>query len=122
MAIDWVCGLMLVLSGILMMAVGKMRFTPIMFILMGFLSILICQDPSIQVYIAAGVMFIVLGLFAVFRKESRILPAIMLIIYGVSCFFAGSGVLSGVLNLIPALIAVYLAFAVFSQSKNLKLI
>ncbi len=121
-ATDYVGGFFLILTGILLFAVGKMRFTPVMFILTGFLAV-ISVYVSGPLYYVVGAMFIVLGLFAILRKESRILPAVMLIIYGCTYFFtpaageAGLPVVSIILNLIPALIAVYLAFAVFSQRK-----
>jgi len=59
------------------------------------------------------------------RKESRILPGIMLIVYGCTMFFTAfangamvsAPIVSAVLNGIPALIAIYLAFVVYSQRK-----
>ncbi len=124
---DSICGMMLISSGILLFAVGKMRFTPIMFILMGFLT-LISQLLTGPLFYVVGAMFIVLGLFALLRNESRILPGIMLILYGVTYFVgavtigsAAVPVVSGVLNLIVTVISVYLAFAVFSQNKRLPL-
>ncbi len=122
-ALDAVCSPMLIFVGVLLWAVGQMRFTPVMFILLGFIGC-IGQFMTGPLFYIAGVMFIVIGLFAVLRTESRILPAIMLIIYGCVFFITAAvtgttslPVLAGVLNLIPALIAVYLAFAVFSQRK-----
>ncbi len=127
LAADAICGMMLISSGILLFAVGKMRFTPIMFILMGFLT-LISQLLTGPLFYVVGAMFIVLGLFALLRNESRILPGIMLILYGVTYFVgavtigsAAVPVVSGVLNLIVTVISVYLAFAVFSQNKRLPL-
>ncbi len=123
LVIDSLCGAMLIFTGVLLWAVGKMRFTPVMFILMGFLQI-IGVMVSGPLYAVIGAMFIVLGLFAVLRTESRILPALMLIIYGCTYFITpliiGVGanlIVSGVLNLIVALITVYMAFAVFMQKK-----
>ncbi len=123
LVLDAVCGAMLIFSGVLLWAVGKMRFTPVMFILMGFLSY-IGQFMTGPLYYVIGGMFIILGLFAVLRTESRILPALMLIIYGCVFFITATVTgttslpgLAGLLNLIPCLISVYLAVAVFSQRK-----
>ncbi|HJJ31846.1 MAG TPA: hypothetical protein O0X25_00005 [Methanocorpusculum sp.] len=74
-------------------------------------------------FIGCGILFIIIGLFAMLRKESRILPGIMLIVYGCSCFFTAYiggnfPVVSAILNAVPCLIAIYLAFVVYSQ-KNL---
>ena len=73
---------------------------------------------------ATGVLLIVTGLFAMLRKESRILPGLMIIIYGASYFISAiiggaavSPVASILLNIIPAAIAFYLAVATISQRK-----
>lgn len=126
-ALDIVCGSMLIVSGVLLFAVAKMRFTPVMFILLGFL-IMVATQVSWPATYGVGIMIIILGLFAMLRTESRILPGLMLILYGLTGFTSGffSGgvgmpIVQGIMNLIPCLIAVYLAFAVFSQSNKLKL-
>lgn len=123
LALDIICGFMLIFLGILLWACGKMRFTPIMFMLTGFL-IFIGQFLTGELFYGVGVMFIVIGLFAILRKESRILPGIMLISYGcvyfITVFITGAAsfpILAGILNLIPCLISVYIAFAIFSQKK-----
>ncbi|MDO5844320.1 MAG: hypothetical protein Q4Q53_04135, partial [Methanocorpusculum sp.] len=126
LALDSVVGFMLIVTGILLFAVGKMRFTPVMFIIMGFVTITATNLGNQYVYVPLGIALIILGIIALLRTESRILPAVMLVVYGFTfeTFSLGLGdipILQGVLNLIPCLIAVYLAFAVFSQSKKLKL-
>jgi len=73
-------------------------------------------------FIGIGILMIVLGLFAMLRKESRILPGIMLIVSGCTWFFSefnggNASVASFILNAIPCLIAIYLAFVVYSQRK-----
>lgn len=122
-AVESICSLMLIFSGVLLWAVGKMRFTPVMFILIGFLSY-VDQFMTGYLFFVVGGLYIVLGLFAILRKESRIIPALMLIIYGFVFFItvmvtgtAPIPILGGLLNLIPSIIAIYLAFAVFSQRK-----
>lgn len=121
--IDALAGMMMILSGILLLAIGKMKFTSVMFMLAGLL-VFITQFLAGPLTIAFAIMFIVLGLFAILRKESRILPGIMFIIYGLTGLFSVLGsnmatipVVSIVLNLVVALIAVYIAFAVFTQKK-----
>lgn len=71
-----------------------MRFTPVMFVLIGYTELL---SPSCNgmMYLPPMVLLVMIGVLAVLRSESRLLPA---------------------------LIALYHAFAVFSQSKKLPLI
>ncbi len=122
-SIEGAIGILLIFIGILLFVIGKMRFTPVMFILTGTVTFIdsLSTGPVLYVF---GAFFILLGLFAILRKESRILPGIMLIVYGGAFFIsvAVSGiaeipVLSIILNLIPALIALYLAVATLSQRK-----
>lgn len=122
-SIGCVSGGILVVLGILMLAIAKMRFTPVMFMLMGFMMLLM---PYIQFKMTwiAGLGFILIALFAFLRTESRILPAIMLLVQGVVFVlmtFCSVPVLFAVLDFAAAVIAVYIAFAVFSQSKRLPL-
>ena len=121
-ALDGIYALLMVLIGVLLFAVAKMRFTPVMFLLAGaLLAVSSVIGDSFEFII--GILFIVLGLFAVLRTESRILPGLMFIIYGISYFIvpvaAGAGitVLAVIVNGLPALIALYLAVATFSQKK-----
>ena len=119
---DGVYALLMILVGILLFAVAKMRFTPVMFLLAGaLLAVSSVIGDSFEFII--GILFIVLGLFAVLRTESRILPGLMFVIYGISYFIvpvaAGAGItiLAVLVNGLPALIALYLAVATFSQKK-----
>ncbi|HJJ39440.1 MAG TPA: hypothetical protein O0X42_04805, partial [Methanocorpusculum sp.] len=122
--IELLCGILMIFVAILLFAVAKMRFTPVMFLLAALIGILSMYSSG-AMFIGLGILMIVVGLFAMLRKESRILPGIMLIIYGCTWFFsayvAGTSisapVVSILLNGIPALIAIYLAFAVYSQRK-----
>ena len=119
---DGVYALLMILVGILLFAVAKMRFTPVMFLLAGaLLAVSSVIGDSFEFIL--GILFIVLGIFAVLRTESRILPGLMFIIYGISYFIgpvavgAGITVLAVIVNGLPALIALYLAVATFSQKK-----
>ncbi|HJJ31761.1 MAG TPA: hypothetical protein O0X97_05905 [Methanocorpusculum sp.] len=119
--IEHLCGILMIFVAILLFAVGKMRFTPVMFLLLGLTGILAMYSTG-SMFIGLGILYIVIGLFAMLRKESRILPGIMLIIYGCTGFFTAfaggnSPVASIILNAIPCLIAIYLAFVVYSQRK-----
>ena len=121
-ALDGVYALLMILIGILLFAVAKMRFTPVMFLLAGaLLAVSSVIGDSFEFIL--GILFIVLGIFAVLRTESRILPGLMFIIYGISYFIgpvavgAGITVLAVIVNGLPALIALYLAVATFSQKK-----
>ena len=121
-ALDGVYAILMILIGILLFAVAKMRFTPVMFLLAGaLLAVSSVIGDSFEFII--GILFIVLGIFAVLRTESRILPGLMFVIYGISYFIvpvaAGAGItiLAVLVNGLPALIALYLAVATFSQKK-----
>ena len=121
-ALDGVYAILMILVGILLFAVAKMRFTPVMFMLVGaLLAVSSVIGDSFEFIL--GILFIVLGIFAVLRTESRILPGLMFIIYGISYFIgpvavgAGITILAVIVNGLPALIALYLAVATFSQKK-----
>ena len=121
-ALDGVYAILMILIGILLFAVAKMRFTPVMFLLAGaLLAVSSVIGDSFEFIL--GILFIVLGIFAVLRTESRILPGLMFVIYGISYFIspvavgAGITVLAVIVNGLPALIALYLAVATFSQKK-----
>ena len=121
-ALESVYAILLILIGILLFAVAKMRFTPVMFLLAGTLLALSSVIGDSFEFII-GILFIVLGIFAVLRTESRILLGLMFVIYGISYFIApvvaGAGItiLAVIVNGLPALIALYLAVATFSQKK-----
>ena len=121
-ALDGVYAILMILVGILLFAVAKMRFTPVMFMLVGAL-LAVSSVIGDNFEFILGILFIVLGIFAVLRTESRILPGLMFIIYGISYFIgpvavgAGITVLAVIVNGLPALIALYLAVATFSQKK-----
>ena len=121
-ALDGVYAILMILVGILLFAVAKMRFTPVMFLLAGaLLAVSSVIGDSFEFIL--GILFIVLGIFAVLRTESRILPGLMFVIYGISYFIgpvaigAGITILAVIVNGLPALIALYLAVATFSQKK-----
>ncbi len=120
--INIVVAVLMIFIAVLLFAVAKMRFTPVMFLLIAIGDLLAMLSTG-AMFIGCGILFIIIGLFAMLRKESRILPGIMLIVYGCSGFFtAYTGgnfpVVSAILNAVPCLIAIYLAFVVYSQ-KNL---
>ncbi|MDO5847605.1 MAG: hypothetical protein Q4Q20_04840 [Methanocorpusculum sp.] len=116
-----VAAVLLIFIAVLLFAVGKMRFTPIMFLSMGLLDLLGMYSSGAML-IGVGILWIIIGVFAMLRKESRILPGIMLVVYGCTYFFTAYGggnmpVVSVILNGLPCLIAIYLAFVVYSQKK-----
>ena len=121
--INLVAAVLMVVVSVLLLTVGKMRFTPVMFMLAGLLTVVSLYVSGTMMLVGMGILFIIVGIFAVLRKESRLLPGIMLIVYGCTGFFSvhGNGtvtpVVSFILNTIPCLIAIYLAFVVYSQKK-----
>jgi len=124
-AVELLAGIMLIIIGILLFAIAKMRFTPMVFVLVGSIFA-IAPMLTGAIIIGLGAVFIVLGIFALLRKESRVLLALFLIIYGLTFFISVAitgnyslGIFHAILNLIPCLVALYLGFAVFAQKKNL---
>ncbi|HJJ39182.1 MAG TPA: hypothetical protein O0X42_03495 [Methanocorpusculum sp.] len=118
---ELLCGILMMYVAVMLFAVAKMRFTPVMFFLVGAASLASIYCTGLM-FIGLAVFYIVLGLFAMLRKDSRILPGLMLIIYGCTCFFTAYAginmpVVSLILNAVPCAIAIYLAFAVYSQKK-----
>ena len=126
-ALEQTIGSMLIFVGVLLWAVGKMKFTPFMFIIMGIPALLGSQVAAVEMLYPFALMIIFIGVMAVLRSDARVLPAIMFILSGTSILLfiiLGSShiaPLQGLLNIIQALIAVYLAFAVFNQNKKLPL-
>ena len=119
--VEFLGSALLIYTAIMLFAVGKMRFTPVMFLLLALVNFLVLFSSG-PMFIGTCILMIIIGIFAMLRKESRILPGIMLIIYGCTDLFtafAGGNmpVVSVILNGIPCLIAIYLAFAVYSQKK-----
>ncbi|HJJ31185.1 MAG TPA: hypothetical protein O0X97_02935 [Methanocorpusculum sp.] len=115
------CGVLMMYVAVMLFAVAKMRFTPVMFFLIGVACLATIYSTGLM-FIGIAVFYIVLGLVAILRKDSRILPGIMLIVYGCSCFFSAHAGINApaaslVLNAVPCAIAIYLAFAVYSQKK-----
>jgi len=116
---------LMVFIAILLLAVGKMRFTPIMFMLLGLCCIAEYCISDTAMFYGMGIAECILGIFAILRKESRILPGIMIIFFSSTCFLSlvsvssspGYMLASAILNLIPCMIAIYLAFVVYSQKK-----
>ena len=108
---------------ILLFAVGKMRITPVMFLLISMVTIF-GNFSTEAMSIGLGVFFLLIGLFAILRKESRILPGIMLVLTAVVYFLMGGlgefGVptlVLGIIEFIIVAISVYLAFVLYSQKK-----
>jgi len=108
--------IMLIFVSILLLAIGKMRFTPVMFLLTGITLLISCYSTGLMA-IGLGILIVIIGIFAMLRKESRFLPGIMLAVFGLGwCFYSylPSGI-SITLFFIPLIIAIYLAFSVYSE-------
>lgn len=122
LTLDSVCGLMMILTGILLFAVAKMRFTPVMFLALGFLIYIGAFVTDVLLNYPIGLMFIVLAIMAFLRNEDRNFVGIMLFIYGISYLFAAAfgeivSFAAGIINIIPAFMALYLAFAIVNPKK-----
>ena len=120
--LEFICAVLLVFVSILLFAVGKMRFTPVMFLLIAMVT-LFGNFSTGAMSIGIGVLFLIIGLFAILRKESRILPGIMLFLTAVVYFILGGvgfgipTIAVGIVEFVVTAIAVYLAFVVYSQKK-----
>ena len=120
--LEFICAVLMVFVSILLFAVGKMRFTPVMFLLIAMVT-LFGNFSTGAMSIGIGVLFLLIGIFAILRKESRILPGIMLILSSVVYFILGGvgfgipTIAVGIVEFVVTAIAVYLAFVVYSQKK-----
>ena len=120
--LEFICAVLMVFVSILLFAVGKMRFTPVMFLLIAMVT-LFGNFSTGAMSIGIGVLFLLIGIFAILRKESRILPGIMLILSSVVYFILGGvgfgipTIAVGIVEFVVAAISVYLAFVVYSQKK-----
>lgn len=118
--LNLLCGSLMLYVAVLLMVVGKMRFTPVMFFLLG-ITIIFGVFASSNMIIAIGILFLIIGLFTILRKESRILPGLMILISSIFFFvLGGTGygnpwIVLGIIESIVTVIAVYLSFAVYSQ-------
>ena len=117
----------LLLIGVLMIFVGKSWFTGAIFIGLAFVQALSLTADGV-VYFVIGIIIILFGILSLLRKPAYLLSGMMYIIYGISA--VSSEYVSGtiqiqfvqlLLNIIPCLIAIYLAAAVFSRKKKLPL-
>ena len=120
--LEFICAVVMVFISVLLFAVGKMRFTPVMFLMMAMVTIF-GNFSTAALSIGIGVLFLLIGIFAILRKESRILPGIMLLLTSAVYFILGGvsfttpTIAVGIVELAAAAISVYLAFAVYSPKK-----
>ena len=120
--LEFICAVLMVFVSILLFAVGKMRFTPVMFLLIAMVT-LFGNFSTGAMSIGIGVLFLLIGIFAILRKESRILPGIMLLLTAVVYFILGGvgfgipTIAVGIVEFVVVAISVYLAFVVYSQKK-----
>lgn len=115
-----ICGGCLVLISIMMLVAGRMKSTPFIFMAAAFTMI---ASATMENFLVYAVTFLFLGAVMLVRKDSRILTALMFLVMGFSSLFGSSlGIIdnltvSAILNVIPAIIAVYLSFALTSDGK-----
>lgn len=79
------CSIFLVIVSVLLLFVGKIRFTSAIFLATAFVTWVTPLIGGIELYIV-GLIYLMLGLFAVLRKKSFLLMALMFILYGISAF------------------------------------
>ena len=120
--------LMLFLCGILLLFIGKMRFTPVLFIGIAFAFWLDIMSTGYFYFIAIFVLLLI-GVIAVLRKYSRLLPSLLTIFYSFTLMTGSLYYLGGIelrsasiiLNGACIFLTIYLAFATFSEVKKLPL-
>lgn len=121
------CSVFLVIISVLLLFIGKIRFTSAVFLGTAFVTWIVPLISGAEWYVV-GIIYIFLGLFAVLRKKSFLLMSLMFIVYGISAF--SSIAINGtvdilltqvLLNVIPCLIAIYLALAIFLPKRKLPL-
>ncbi|HJJ28018.1 MAG TPA: DMT family transporter [Methanocorpusculum sp.] len=121
-----VFSLMLLLVGILLFVIAKRSFNSLIFISIGFVTLLECLYSSSSMIMLYSLLFLIVGVFAVFRSSSALLFALLMIGQ------AFSEVLRSMLDVFPELfntailldvfcilVCIYLAFAVFSEKPKL---
>ncbi|HJJ48249.1 MAG TPA: DMT family transporter [Methanocorpusculum sp.] len=122
-----ICSVFLFITALLLLFIGHARFTSVIFIGVSFVF-WISQYVSGMAFYVLGIILLIFGLFAICRKKSFLLVALMLILFGISAF--SSITVSGMvelylpqilLNVIPSIIALYLAAALFSSKNRLPL-
>ena len=120
--------LMLFLCGILLLFIGKMRFTPALFIGVSFALWLDSISVGYFYYVAIFVL-LVIGVLAVLRKYSRLLPSLLTIfcsvnmilytLYHQGWFELKTAII--VLWIACVILTLYLSIATFSEVKKLPL-
>lgn len=120
--ISLITGVLMVFVAALLLAVAKMRFTPAMFFLAGLAVIFASLVNGVMLF-GVALLFLAIGVFAIFRKESRKIPGIMFILSSVIYFILSTTGAEdmvfavGIIDMIIAVIAVYLCFVVYTDWK-----
>ncbi|HJJ54706.1 MAG TPA: hypothetical protein O0X50_01310 [Methanocorpusculum sp.] len=112
------CGIYLVIIGIIIAVFGDRHFAPLLFSLMGVSCLLVPFLGSSLFYISGGI-FIILGICALIQKVRYVLPAILLLVSGALYVVLGTGaavpVLWIILTFASALIAIFVSFRILRQ-------
>jgi len=120
-AMETICGTMLILVGLLMLIAGRMRFTPFMFIMLGTVTSLSFFLGDL-IYLSF-VFSLVVGLLCIFRKDRRLLVGVAVIMYGLTYALSAMIIDSNagalfILNIIPFLILMYVSYALITQKTD----
>ncbi|HJJ48323.1 MAG TPA: DMT family transporter [Methanocorpusculum sp.] len=126
--ISWltiICLSVMAIVAILMIFVGKSWFSGGIFIGIAFAMALLAIGEG-PIYISVGIFLMLLGLLSALRKPSYLLLGLMIIVYGISALTSVS--VTGMIqmqfvqllfNVIPFVIAIYMAAALFSEKIKL---
>ncbi|HJJ47865.1 MAG TPA: DMT family transporter [Methanocorpusculum sp.] len=116
---------MLLITGILLLFIGKKRLTPVICLGTAFAFILDLTCDGITLY-AASLLLMILGIFAVLRKYSKLLLSLLIIgtafsimIYNACLDFPEVRFVLLLIDGVCLSLSLYLAFAVFSDKPKL---
>ena len=117
-----------ILLGVLMLFIGKNRFSSFIFISIGFTLWMSLFAPSTVAGYMAALMFFLIGSFAVFRNQSTLLFALMLIgcgfaymCYEIAAVYPELISVMVIIEIFCLLVCIYHAFAVFADKPRLPL-
>jgi len=121
-ATESVCGMMLIVTGFIMLVAGRMRFTSMLFIMLGTVTSTTVFMTDIS-YISCLFYFLIAAI-CIFKKDRRLYVGVAIFFYGLTYLVSGAiggtadtAGLSLVLNLIPFLILMFVCLGLCSDGR-----
>ncbi|HJJ30940.1 MAG TPA: hypothetical protein O0X97_01675 [Methanocorpusculum sp.] len=116
------CGILLVIAGILLAVFSKQYRKSILFAVMGLFSAAAAFGGGVMYYITGGVL-ILLGILALFQKKAKILNFLILMPAGILAILLGFSINNLIINLILitiiTLVSLYMTVVYFCRKKEL---